>query len=87
MNAFAQIIAGGGWKKIRKERIKVKAWCFFLTFVLLAGIGTSYFDQFGCLVFLLAAVPLLIAVVLFFREMPVEVDWPAERGEDDPRKL
>jgi hypothetical protein len=87
MKISAQIIAGGGWKKTRGQKIKVKFWSFFLFFVLLAGIGFSYIGEFGVVALLPAGVPLMISIVLFFREKPSEVEWPDEHGSHDPRKL
>jgi lipoprotein signal peptidase len=87
MNASVPIIAGGGWKKTRKEKIKVKAWGFFLTFVLFLGIGFSCFDQLGVFVFLPAAIMLLIYTILFFLEKPSTVEMPSEKGGHDLRKL
>ncbi len=87
MNTTSPIVAGGGWKRTRVERVKVKAWI-----ALFAAIGLGSVAVVGAeSAWVYACVPgglsLLLSVVLFVRERPREFGFPYERAGHDPRNL
>jgi hypothetical protein len=83
----SHIVAGGGWRGTRLDRVKVKA-CIALTLAIIllivsvASIGTVLFYAS-----IPAVISLIVSVVLFIRERPVEVESLTGRAGTDPRKL
>ena len=87
MKTKYQIVAGGGWKGTRVERIRVKAW-IALFFAL--GLGCLSVLFIGSVLFyacIPAAVSLIVSVVLFIREQPLEFESFSHPVGTDPGKL
>ena len=87
MKTTSHIVAGGGWRGIRLDRVKVKA-CIALIIAIVSlivsvsSIGTVLFYAF-----IPAVISLIVSVVLFIREQPIEVESLTGRVGTDPRKL
>lgn len=87
MNSFSQIVAGGGWKGTRVEKVKVKAWSTLFGAVLLGTISALGADSIWFYAFVPAGLAFLIAMILFLRERPRAIEFPSGRAGSDPRKL
>jgi len=87
MTAVSRIVAGGGWKDVRIERVRVKAWTALFGAIGLASIAMQTGESFRVFAFILAALGFLTSVVFFVRERPRELQFSWGRGDHDLRNL
>lgn len=82
-----QIVSGGGWKDTQVLRVRVKAW---IALLLATGLGVVTILSAGS-VLVYACIPavvcLIVSVVLFIRERPVQFETFTHRVGGDPRNL
>lgn len=83
----SQIVAGGGWKYTRVERIKVKAWMMLSVAILLCGVAIVGSDSFWFYASVPAGLSLVISLFLFVREKPREVSIPRQLVGGNLRNL
>lgn len=87
MKTKSHIVSGGGWRGTRLDRVKIKA-CFSLMIAIIfllvsvSSIGTVLFYAF-----IPAVISLIVSMILFIREQPIEVESLTGRVGTDPRKL
>jgi len=84
---MSQIVAGGGWKGTRLDRIRVKACITLIVAIILVGVSISSMGSILIYACIPAVVSLIASVVLFIREQPVEIESLSGRVGADPRKL
>jgi hypothetical protein len=87
MNTISQIVSGGGWKSVRVKRLKVKAW---ITLFIAIGLGCASMlstDKVSLYASIASGLSLIISVVLFIRERPIEFEDFSDPVGEDPRKL
>lgn len=87
MKTRSQIVAGGGWRGTRLDRIKVKACIALIVAIVLVGVSISSMGSILLYACIPAVVCLIASVVLFIRERPVEIESLSGRVGADPRKL
>lgn len=87
MKAKSQIVAGGGWRGTRLDRIKVKAWIALILAMFFGGVSILSIGSVLFYACIPAAVSLTVSVVLFIREQPIEIESLSGRVGSDPRKL
>ncbi len=87
MKSILQIVAGGGWRGTRVDRIKVKAWSALFMAMIFGGVSTVSIDTVLFYAFVPAVIALITSLVLFVRERPVEIESLSGRVGDDPRNL
>lgn len=83
MGANSQIVAGGGWKGTRVERVEVKAWAALVGAIGLGGISQLAVDSIGFYAYIPAGASLLTSLVLFVRERPRGVELPGDPAGHD----
>ena len=84
---MSQIVAGGGWRRTRLDRVKVKACIALLVAMILGGVSIVSMGSvlfFACIP---AVVSLIVSVVLFIRERSIEIESLTGRVGTDPKKL
>jgi hypothetical protein len=87
MKTSSQIVAGGGWRGTRLDRVKVKA-CIALVMAMILGVvSVSSIGTILFYAFIPAVVSLTVATILFVREVPIEFESLTGRVGTDPRKL
>lgn len=87
MNNLTQIVSGGGWKGTRVVRVKARAWILFLVAVGLGCVSVSTVGTFWFHAWIPAALCLIVSLVLFIRERPLEFRWFRGRVGQDRGKL
>jgi hypothetical protein len=87
MNAISQIVSGGGWKSTRVERVKIKAWIAFFVAIAFGCLTMLSIGSFWFYAYIPAGLSLIVSVVLFIRERPLEFESFSERAGEDPGKL
>ncbi|SRR5260221_147804 len=87
MESISQIVAGGGWKETRVERVKVKAWIALFGAIGLASLSILASDSIWLYACIPAGVSFLTSLALFVRERPREIQFPWGRVGHDLRNL
>lgn len=83
----SQIVAGGGWRGTRIDRIKVKACVALIMAMILVVLSLSSIGTIFVYAFIPAVGSLVVSIILFIREVPIEIESLTGRVETDPRKL
>ncbi|HSP42194.1 MAG TPA: hypothetical protein VLO11_04945 [Luteolibacter sp.] len=87
MKTTSQIVAESGWRGTRLDRVKVKACIALIATIIFLIVSVSSLGTVLFYAFIPAVVSLIVSVVLFIRERPIEVKSLAGRVGTDPRKL
>ncbi len=87
MKSISQIVAGGGWRGTRVDRIKVKAWSALVLAMIFGGVSIVSIGSVLFYAFVPAMITLIASLILFVRERPVEIESPSGRVGDDRRNL
>lgn len=87
MKTASQIVAGGGWRGTRLDRIKIKACIALIIAIVFLIVSVSSIGTFLFYAFIPAVISLIVSVVLFISEQSIEVESLTGRVVTDPRKL
>jgi hypothetical protein len=85
MNNPSGIISGGGWKDIRGQNVKIKAWSMLFLTIVLGGVAVTGPNGLALYACVLGGISLSLTVLFFFREKPAQ--FPPARSGSDLRKL
>jgi hypothetical protein len=84
---MSRIVAGGGWKGSRIDRIKVKAWIALIVAILLGSISLLDLESVLFFGWIPALASLVASVILFILEQPVKIESLSGSVGADPRKF
>src|ERR1043166_1014309 len=87
MTAKSQIVAGGGWRGTRSERVKVKAWSTFFGAIGLAVLALLAGDSISPYSWIPAGLSFLTSLFFFVHERPRELWFPSGHARHDLRNL
>ena len=87
MKTTSHIVAGGGWRGTRLNRVKVKACIALMIAIILLIVSVSSIGTVLVYGFIPAVISFIVSLVLFIREQPIEVESLTGRVGTDPRKL
>jgi hypothetical protein len=87
MKTTSHIVAGGGWRGTRLDRVRVKACIALIMAMILGVVSVSSIGTILVYAFIPAVGSLIVAIILFIREVPIEIESLTGRVGTDPRKL
>jgi len=87
MKTTSQIVAGGGWRGTRLDGVRVKACIALLMTMILVVVSVSSIGTVLVYAFIPAVGSLILSIILFIREVPIEIESLKGRVGTDPRKL
>ena len=87
MKAISQIVANGGWKDAKTEKVKVKAWLALYAAIVLGSISLFGIGSAWVYAYVPAVLSLLMSVLLFVLEKPRYFEWTVHQDEYDLRNL
>ena len=87
MSTASQIVYGGGWKSTHVERLKVKAWIALFLAIGLGSVSILSMDSAWLYLSILAGLSLMVSVVLFFRERPLQFPSFSDVAREDPSTI
>jgi hypothetical protein len=83
----SQIVASGGWRGTRLDRVKVKACVALIMAMILVVVSVSSIGTILVYAFIPAVGSLIVSIILFIREVPIEIESLTGRVGTDPSKL